>query len=337
MPRRKMDECTAYSDPELFHSGTVMAHDAYRNLLASKMGVKERGNLSRALTRLEAAHHQELHTARTTSAEALVAMRRFGFENELTQRTAAAAQAKHVCALEDLRSRLARTERLLAEQAELAASASREADEQAARANVNGATLCTELRRLEVGKGSVGEMLADERKSSGYIEHEGGLLRLQTRRAGALLLEQTKQLEALRKKLSVAQRRVRKLDELQQASSAWAIEQARLRELLSAQERATEAALGSVKASEARAEQAAREAVQERSAARACISHAQMAQAEAEAAMREELLTLREAWARLLSHPTAVVSLGAGAGVTLAEFATNIRQRVGKRVQAGVL
>jgi hypothetical protein len=327
----------AYSDPETFHSGTVVAHDAYRKLLTSKMGIKERGNLSRALTRLEAAHHEELHAARTTSAEALVAMRRFGYDSALTQRTAAAAQAKHACVLEDLRSRLARADRLLAEQTDAATSASREADEHAARADVNAATLFAEIRRLEVNKGLVGEMLADERKSSGYMEHEGGLLRLQTRRAAALLLEHTRQLESLRKKLAVAQRRVEKLSELQQASYAWTIERTRLREQLAAQERATEAALSSVKSAEARAEQAAQEVAQERSAARASVSHARMTQAEAEAAMREELLTLREAWARLLNHPTAIVSLGAGAGVTLAEFATNIRQRVGRRVQAGVL
>jgi hypothetical protein len=334
---RETDQYAAFSDPEAFHSGTVLAHDAYRQLVAAKMGTRERRHLSRALTRVEGAHHQELRTARTTSAEALVAMRRFCYESALTQRTAAAAEAKHVCALEDLRSRLARTERLLAEQSKAAASASREAGEHAARADVNAATLHAELRRLEVGKGMVGEMLADECHSIGYMEHESGLLRLQTRRAGALLLEQTKQLDLLRKKMAVAHRRVQKLDELQQAAYAWNIERARIREQLAAQERATEAALSSAETAEARAEQAEWEAAQERSAARESISQAQMRQIEAEAVMRDELLTLREAWSRLLGHPTAVVSLGAGAGVTLAEFATNVRQRVGKRVQAGVL
>jgi len=313
--------------------GLTPTNEAYHKLVASKMGTRERGNLSRALTRVASAHREELHTARTTSAEALVAMRLFGSETALMQRTAAAAGAKHAFQLEELRARLARAERLLTEKTDAAAAALHTASGNAARADVNAATLCAEIRRLEFGRGLVGDMLADERRSSAYMEEEGGLLRLQTRRAGTLLQEQGTAMAALRAKLATAQRRAQKLGDLQQAAHAWTIERARLREQLAAQERATEAALAGAAAVESGARRVAAELAQELDAARDAASRAQ----QADSSVRAELLTLRECWSRLVTDKAAVVSLGAGAGVTLAEFATNVQHRVAKRVHAGTL
>lgn len=259
-----------------FDGAPAATYDAYKQLFACRLSTSDRSSLSRAVARVDAAQRSELSAARTTASDALLAMRHSAHEAALAQRTAAASAAKHACAIEELRAQLARASRLLEEERQRARAAEAEAEHEAARADIAAETLAIEIRRLEKGRGIMGDMLSDERRSSMFMEQEGGLLRMQSRRAGALLQEQTKQMQILRKKLAEAQRRLQKLSQLQQASHAWSIERARLREQLRAQERATEEARAAADLAEARAAQVAFEAGQEREASRAAVAHTQL-------------------------------------------------------------
>mmetsp|Transcript_14140 Transcript_14140/g.23525 ORF Transcript_14140/g.23525 Transcript_14140/m.23525 type:complete len:337 (-) Transcript_14140:585-1595(-) len=306
----------------------------YKRLLASSLSTSERVRVARTLTRLEAAHRQELHNARRASNEAVSQMHRCSSEAALSQSTAAAGEAKLLCMHEEMRGRLTRLELQLTDSAAQLEQASERALTAEQQCTTTEQVLTRELRMLETSLHQKSAVLAQERKTGVANSGKLGELQAQLSRGGALLSEQQQHISDLRKRLGQQQRRALKLQAAsttaEAAQTCWTHERSQLQANLAEANAARQHAEQHAELLVAREAAMAKEAKQEREMAAEVLQRTREVHAREVASLENRMYHLAELVTRL-EGDNSVVSLRNGGGSTVAEYIRSLSMRIQRR------